>query len=54
MRFVVLVIPYMRARGETVGLAGSDPGRFQDLMINVRDQVVFAEAVGFDGFCMTE
>lgn len=54
MKFCILVVPYMRARGETVGLAGSDPKRFQILMEQVRRQLQFAEDLGYDGFCMTE
>ena len=53
-QFVILVIPYMRARDERVALAGSDPARWQVLMSQVRDQMQFAESVGYDGFCMTE
>ena len=54
MRFCILVVPYMRSRGEKVGLAGSDRGRFQTLMHQVRKQMQFAEQIGYDGFCMTE
>lgn len=54
MKFTLLVIPYMRERGEKVGLAGADPARFQKLMHRLKEQVVFAESVGYDGFCMTE
>jgi alkanesulfonate monooxygenase SsuD/methylene tetrahydromethanopterin reductase-like flavin-dependent oxidoreductase (luciferase family) len=54
MRFVILVIPYLRSRHEKVGLAGSDRGRFQRLMAQLKEQMQFAEDVGFDGFCMTE
>ena len=54
MKFTILVVPYMRARGERVGKAGSDPGRFQILMQQVRRQLQFAERLGYDGFCMTE
>jgi alkanesulfonate monooxygenase SsuD/methylene tetrahydromethanopterin reductase-like flavin-dependent oxidoreductase (luciferase family) len=53
-RFVILVVPYMRRRGEKVGLAGSDPSRWTRLVQQVREQMQFAESVGFDGFCMTE
>lgn len=54
MKFTLLVIPFMRQRGETVALAGRDPARFQQMMNKVRDQMVFAESLGYDGFCMTE
>ena len=54
MKFCILVVPYMRSRGEKVGLAGSDRGRFQTLMHQVRKQLQFAEQLGYDGFCMTE
>ena len=54
MRFSLLVIPYMIGRGERVRLAGSDPRRFQVLMARLREQVQFADALGYDGFCMTE
>jgi alkanesulfonate monooxygenase SsuD/methylene tetrahydromethanopterin reductase-like flavin-dependent oxidoreductase (luciferase family) len=54
MRFVVLVIPYMIGRGERVKLAGSDTGRFRILMDRLREQMQFAEDLGYDGFCMTE
>src|SRR5450432_3496207 len=54
MRFTILAIPYMRGRGETVALAGSDPARFQILMHRLREQVQRAEALGYGGFCMTE
>jgi alkanesulfonate monooxygenase SsuD/methylene tetrahydromethanopterin reductase-like flavin-dependent oxidoreductase (luciferase family) len=54
MKFNILVVPYMRARGEQVRLAGSDPARFQVLMHRVREQMQFAEHLGYDGFCMTE
>ncbi len=54
MKFVLLMIPYMRERGETVAMAGSDRGRFQVLKERLREQVCFAETLGYDGFCMTE
>ena len=54
MQFTLLVIPYMRSRGETVGMAGSDPARFQVLMGRLKEQVQFAEELGYGGFCMTE
>jgi alkanesulfonate monooxygenase SsuD/methylene tetrahydromethanopterin reductase-like flavin-dependent oxidoreductase (luciferase family) len=54
MRCTILVIPYMISRGERVQLAGSDRGRFQLLMNNVREQMQYAESLGYDGFCMTE
>ena len=54
MKFTVLVIPFMRHRGEDVGLAGREPARFQTMMDKVREQMVFAEGLGYDGFCLTE
>ena len=54
MKFVILVIPYMRMRGEEVQLPGSDRKRFQVLAEQVKTQMQFAESVGYDGFCMTE
>ena len=54
MKFSILVVPYMQARGERVSLAGSDPARFQVLMRQIRDQMVFAESLGYAKFCMTE
>jgi alkanesulfonate monooxygenase SsuD/methylene tetrahydromethanopterin reductase-like flavin-dependent oxidoreductase (luciferase family) len=54
MKFTILAIPFMRQHGEDVGLAGRDPARFQKVMAQVRDQMVFAESIGFNGFCMTE
>lgn len=54
MRFTILVIPYMIGRGERVQLAGSDRGRFRILMDRLREQMQYAEQLGYDGFCMTE
>ncbi len=54
MRFSLLVVPYMRGRGERVGMAGSDRKRFQVLMGRLREQVQLADRLGYDGFCMTE
>ncbi|HTS94797.1 MAG TPA: LLM class flavin-dependent oxidoreductase [Stellaceae bacterium] len=54
MRFSILAVPYMRERGESVALAGSDRKRFQILMHKLREQMQFAETLGYDGFCMTE
>jgi alkanesulfonate monooxygenase SsuD/methylene tetrahydromethanopterin reductase-like flavin-dependent oxidoreductase (luciferase family) len=54
MRFTLLVIPYMRGRGERVGLAGADRKRFQVLIERMREQVQLADRLGYDGFCMTE
>ena len=54
MKFSLLVVPYMQARGERVQLAGSDPARFQTLMGQIRDQMIFAESLGYSKFCMTE
>jgi alkanesulfonate monooxygenase SsuD/methylene tetrahydromethanopterin reductase-like flavin-dependent oxidoreductase (luciferase family) len=54
MKFTILVVPYMRARDERVQYAGSDPDRFQSLMHRLREQMQWAEALGYSGFCMTE
>lgn len=54
MRFGILVIPYMRSRGEQTKMTGSDPARFQVLMERLREQMVAAEGWGYDSFCMTE
>ncbi|MEM7327006.1 MAG: LLM class flavin-dependent oxidoreductase, partial [Actinomycetota bacterium] len=53
-QFTILVVPYMRKRGEQVALAGSEPGRWQILMDQIKTQMQFAESVGYDGFAMTE
>ena len=53
-QFTILVVPYMRKRGEQVALAGSDPARWPILMDQVTTQMQFAESVGYDGFAMTE
>src|ERR1700684_1104915 len=54
MRVVILAVPYMYGRGERVLLAGTDKQRFRILMDRLREQMQFAEALGYDGFCMTE
>ena len=54
MKFTILAIPFFRQYGETVGKAGRDPARFQATMELVKDQMVFAESLGFNGFCLTE
>ena len=54
MQFTILVIPYLIGRGERVQLAGSDKGRFRILMDRLREQMQFAESLGYAGFCMTE
>ncbi len=54
MKFNILVVPYMLSRGERVSLAGTENARFQRLMCGVRDQMKFAEQLGYPGFCMTE
>jgi len=54
MRVVILVIPYLIGRGERVQLAGSDKSRFRTFMNRLREQMQFAESLGYDGFCMTE
>ncbi len=43
MQFIILAVPYMRRRNETVGRAGSSPARFQGLMEEMRVQMQFAE-----------
>ena len=53
-RFNILVVPYMLSRGERTPLAGADPARFQRLMHRIREQMQFAEQLGYSGFCMTE
>lgn len=54
MKFTLLVIPFLREYGEDVPLAGRERARFQTIMNKVRDQMVYAEGLGFDGFCLTE
>lgn len=54
MKFTILAVPFMRRHGENVGLPGRDRARFQTLLGKMRDQMVFAESLGFNGFCMTE
>jgi alkanesulfonate monooxygenase SsuD/methylene tetrahydromethanopterin reductase-like flavin-dependent oxidoreductase (luciferase family) len=54
MKFTILAIPFMRRMGETVVLAGRDAGRFRAMMETVKDQMMFAEGLGYDGFCLTE
>ena len=54
MRFKILAVPFMRTVGESVVLAGRDRDRFQVMMHKLRDQMVMAEALGYDGFCLTE
>ena len=54
MRFTILIIPYLIGRGERVQLAGSDKGRFRVLMDRLREQIQYAESLGYGGFCMTE
>ena len=54
MKFTLLVIPFMQSHGENVQLAGRQADRFQTCMNKVRDQMVYAESLGFDGFCLTE
>jgi alkanesulfonate monooxygenase SsuD/methylene tetrahydromethanopterin reductase-like flavin-dependent oxidoreductase (luciferase family) len=54
MKFTILVIPHMSTQGERVPLPGSDPARFQLLMDRLREQMQFAESLGYSGFCMTE
>ena len=54
MRFKILVIPYMRKHGEDIQLAGRSSDRFHEMMHEVRDQMVLAEELGYDGFCLTE
>lgn len=54
MKFKILAIPFMRQYGENVHLAGRDPQRFQTMMEKMKDQMVYAESLGYDGFCLTE
>lgn len=54
MRFKILAIPFMRQYGENVQLAGRDPHRFQVMMEKLKDQMVYAEKLGYEGFCLTE
>ena len=54
MKFTILAIPFMRSHGEEIGMAGRDPARFQATLGKVKDQMVFAESLGFNGFCLTE
>ncbi len=39
---------------ERVQLAGTDKGRFRILMNRLREQMQYAESLGYGGFCMTE
>lgn len=54
MRFKILAIPFARQYGEDIQLAGRDPQRFQTMMVKLRDQMVLAEQLGYEGFCLTE
>lgn len=54
MRFKILAIPFARQYGEDIKLAGRDPKRFQTMMVKLRDQMVLAEQLGYEGFCLTE
>ncbi|MBS7698555.1 MULTISPECIES: LLM class flavin-dependent oxidoreductase [unclassified Chelatococcus] len=54
MRFKILAIPFARQYGENVQLAGRDPQRFQTMMVKLRNQMVLAEELGYEGFCLTE
>lgn len=54
MKFKVLAIPFARQFGENIPLAGRDPARFQTMMVKMRDQMVLAEELGYEGFCLTE
>jgi len=54
MKFTLLVVPYMRERGESTPMTGSDPKRFQILMEKMKEQMQFADKTGYHGFCMTE
>ncbi|MBO9448859.1 LLM class flavin-dependent oxidoreductase [Tropicibacter sp. R16_0] len=54
MKFKILAIPFARQHGEDAQLAGRDPGRFNKMMHTLRDQMVLAEELGYDGFCLTE
>jgi alkanesulfonate monooxygenase SsuD/methylene tetrahydromethanopterin reductase-like flavin-dependent oxidoreductase (luciferase family) len=44
----------MRQYGENTVLAGRDRNRFQTMMTKLKDQMVLAESLGYDGFCLTE
>jgi len=54
MKFKVLAIPFARQYGEDTPLAGRDRDRFQTMMHKMRDQLVLAEELGYEGFCLTE
>lgn len=54
MKFKILAIPFARQFGEDVQLAGRDRGRFQTMMRKMREQLVLAEELGYEGFCLTE
>jgi len=54
MKFKILAIPFARQFGEDVQLAGRDRNRFQTMMHKMREQLVLAEELGYEGFCMTE
>lgn len=54
MKFKILAIPFMRQHGEHTPLAGRERQRFQTMMGKMKDQMVLAEQLGYDGFCLTE
>ncbi len=54
MKFTILAIPFLREQNETVGLAGRDRDRMQTALRRTREQMVYAEELGFNGFCLTE
>lgn len=54
MKFKILAIPFMRQYGEEAALAGRDRDRFQTMMHKLKDQMILAEELGYEGFCLTE
>ncbi len=54
MKFKILAIPFARQYGEDTQLAGRDRDRFQTMMRKMREQLVLAEELGYEGFCLTE
>lgn len=54
MKFKILAIPFARQHGETDHLSGRRTDKFQTMMEKLKDQMVLAESLGYDGFCLTE
>lgn len=54
MKFTILVQPYMRGRGESTRLPGSDPARFTSMLGRLMEQMKLADDAGYYGMCMTE